>query len=310
MRLSDKAIRAYVSQYAIRRPVDWPALFCHDRPLFVEIGSGLGEFLIRRAAADPGTHFIGIEQDWTRVKRILRRIDETPEPLANVRVLQIDAVTALERLFVPRSIRTVQCLFPCPWPKRAHTKHRLFGREVLRLVNSRLDDGGELRIVTDFTPYADWVESQSEGTGFFCRRARVGPGFETKFERKWRREGIHEFEDLRFEKRRHIPVPVAEDVPLKLHFAEKFDPDRFHFPDRHGRPAVIAKEFLFDPRRRKAMVRLIVAEGTITQHLWVQVTHGRRGWCVAKAEGHTVLPTEGVDLALRLVGEAVVKSAA
>ena len=55
-------------------------------------------------------------------------------------------------------------------------------------------------------------------------------------------------------------------------------------------------------------LRLVVAEETITQHVWITIIKGPRGWCVAKAAGHSVLPTAGVGKAINQVYQAVCQS--
>ncbi|MDP2653603.1 MAG: hypothetical protein Q8Q08_06170 [Candidatus Omnitrophota bacterium] len=309
------ALETFVSHYQEQRPIDWDAQFVLPGPLEVEIGFGLGEYLIRMAQERPHSRLVGIEQDWTRVKKALNRIFEIrrKDPAAdfgrNIRILQVDARVAFERLFVPKSIARIYALFPCPWPKKGHVKHRLFARDFLRLLNSRISDAGRLQIVTDFRPYADWVLDESRETGFEVAAGVTGPRFDTKFERKWREQGQDEFIELDFVKRAHMDVALARDEELSVHFIERFDPDHFAFEDVVGETSVIGKEFLYDKVRGRGVVHLIIAEKSATQHLWVTISKAGAQWCVAKAEGHTVLPTQGVAWALQLVCEAAARSA-
>jgi tRNA (guanine-N7-)-methyltransferase len=323
------AIPAFMFHYHTRRPVQWAEVFGaganvgtnvganvgannHSPLPVVEIGCGLGEFLVRSAAAHRNENFVGIEQEWARVKKTLRRIvrvQETGEPLNNVKVMQTDAVVAFERLFDLKSIARIHCLFPCPWPKKKHVKRRLFSREFLRLMNSRLVTGGTVEIVTDFAPYFEWMQTQAVGCGFALKTATLSPQFDTKFERKWKEAGQKEFFQLILTKRRHIMVALKEDVELKIHFSKNFDPDRFALADEIGPETIIAKNFLYDPKREAAMVRVIVAEKNITQHVWISIALGKRGWCISKAEGQAVLPTVGVAKAIEKVYRAVAASA-
>lgn len=310
------AIDAYLSHYETPRPVDWAARFGNDRAVDLEIGSGLGEFLVRTALAEPQRNFVGIEQEWERVKKFLRRIEYVRADGAwdqgkpNIRVLQVDATVALERLFQPRSIHRLYCLFPCPWPKKGHIKHRLFSPRFLKLVNSRLIDGGSVQIVTDFLPYRDWVLEQTAERGFAVNVQTIQPRFDTKFERKWCAVGQREFYEILLEKTRHDDFPLRKDVELKIYFAPKFDPQRFQFEEVTGEVTVVLKDFLFDHDREIAMVHLVAAEESITQHVWVTVAKRSRGWRIAKTEGQTVLPTPGMAKAINLVYQAAVRSAA
>jgi len=292
-----------------KRPVDWDNCFPCTQPLELEIGSGLGEFLVRKARECPDRNFIGVEQDGKRVKKTLRKISRLKEEtfIDNIRLLQVDAVMALERLFAMHSISRVYSLFPCPWPKKRHIKHRLFSGEFLRLLNSRMLDGGECQVVTDFLPYRDWVLEQSEGTGFRVISRNMRSRFDTKYERKWREQGQDVFFELSLIKEDHRVVPVKTDVDLPVYFARDLSPETFRMVNATGLTTIIFKEFLFDKKRRKAMVRLLVAEPSLTQHVWVGVQEIPQGWQVALAEGQPVIPTEGVALAIRRVYEHIQK---
>ncbi|MFA5089100.1 MAG: tRNA (guanosine(46)-N7)-methyltransferase TrmB, partial [Candidatus Omnitrophota bacterium] len=269
----------------VERPIDWSREFHAPAPLDVEIGFGNGEFLVRTAKENPGRHFVGIEQHWERTYKTLGRIAR--EDIANVRVLLVDAALAFERLFSPLTIDNIYCLFPCPWPKKRHVSHRLFSREFLRLLNSRLVKKGQLKIVTDFLPYRDWILEQIERTGFSKETKEIQPQYGTKFERKWLEEGQKEFYQLRLIKERHIRVPLKEDVQLRTYSLDNFNAQNFTMEDdRDGEEKVIFKEFLYDGKREKAMVYLVVAEKDLTQHLWVAIAHGSDRWYVCPAEGN------------------------
>jgi len=167
-----------------------------------KIGFGMGEFLVRCATDSPNRNFVGLEQHWERIYKTLRRLERSrfADPGAghpdNIKILRIDARVAFERLFSPRSIDVIYCLFPCPWPKKGHVKHRLFSKKFLRLLNSRLKAKGMIKIVTDFFPYYEWMLTQIPTTGFDAATQTTQPQYGTKFERKWCEEGQKEFFEL------------------------------------------------------------------------------------------------------------------
>ena len=322
------AVENFILHHHVERPIDWSRRFDTVRPLDVEIGFGLGDFLVRTAQQYSERNFVGIEMDWQRVKKTLRKIhlankiggscsSQTRHPeehsdegshqnaIQNVRVLQVDANVAFSRLFAPLTIHNLYCLFPCPWPKKNHVKHRLFSHSFLRLSNSRLVSGGRMKIVTDHFSYFEWILAQAKQTGFQIETRTIEPQFDTKYERKWREGGQTEFFELNFVKQEHFDIPVQEDAELQAYFVDDFKPDRFRFPDVTGEESVIWKDFLFDARKEKGMVHLVVAEKNMAQHLWVMISHGPRGWCISKAEGHNVIPTRGVAQAIRLVYQQV-----
>jgi len=293
--------KSFISQYNCRRPIDWTGCFANGQPLEIEIGSGLGETLLRNAQVNPGRNYIGIERDWKRVKRTLRKI----KSIGNIRVLQMDAHVALLRLVEEKTINRIYSLFPCPWPKKGHEKHRLFSSEYLRLMNSRLTDGGSAQVVTDYLPFFHWACEQVPGTGFGMEKEVIPPQFDTKFERKWCATGQKEFYQLTLLKKEHVAIPLEEDQELKAYFLDNFLPESFTCRDITGETSIIFKDFIFDNKREKGMIHLVVSEPDITQHLWTIIVKGKERWCLAKAEGHTVLPTKGVARAIKHVAEEI-----
>ncbi len=300
-----------------KRPCDWASVFPDEAPLEVEIGSGQGEYLLDAAGTLPRVNRVGVECDWERVRRTCGRAARlSPEAqervVRSVRVLPVDVWTAFERMFRDRSVARMICLFPCPWPKDRHIHHRLFSGEFLRLVNARLQDGGELVIVTDYGPYADWIaeEYDQAETGLRLVRGMTPPRFATKFEAKWRAAGQDAFFQLVLTKERHLSVPLKEDAGVKAFYHDDFCPERFTVEETRGDLAVIMKDFLYDSARNHAMVRLMVAEPHLTQPVWVTIIRTEKGWCVLKAKGQQIVPSDGVARAIELVSEGVARSAA
>ncbi|MFP4473882.1 MAG: tRNA (guanine(46)-N(7))-methyltransferase TrmB [Candidatus Omnitrophota bacterium] len=296
------------------RPVDWEKEFSCRRPLHIEIGFGDGEFLIRSVLSRPEACFIGIELDWGRIQKCFRRIarldmSQQQEIFSRLRILRADAWTVFERLVRPRMVRHIECLFPCPWPKDRHERHRLFSPEFLRLINSRLEDSGTLRVVTDHEPYASWIREHAGGTGMVIDIGHVPAGFDTKFERKWRAGGQEVFSALRFKKGPHQDIPVVEDVIVKAYYHQHFDPEKFQLEkDVSAGVAVIPKETVFDREQEKYAVRVVVSEPHLTQNVWIGIVMTRKGWCVLRMEGQQVLPTDGVARAIARVSEAVART--
>jgi tRNA (guanine-N7-)-methyltransferase len=218
-----------------------------------------------------------------------------------VRVLLVDARIALERLFMPQTVQWVYGLFPCPWPKERHVKHRLFAQTFLTLLNSRLVPEGTVQMVTDHEPYLHWVLAQVPDTGFVAQWTTIAPRFSTKYERKWCETGQQEFYDLRLRKTSHIARPLTEDATLHIHRIAHFDATRFQPGALHGAITVTCKEFLYDPRRQKGMVWVFVAESGLTQDFWIEIVRSGEEWAIRPARGCGIVPTVGVQCALDLV---------
>ncbi len=133
--------------------VDLEAVFGRAAPHVLEIGFGMGEGLAETAAAHPGTDFLGVEVHTPGVGALLKQIGE--RGLANVRVIQHDAVEVLERMIAPGSLAGVRVFFPDPWHKKRHHKRRLIQPPLVALLASRLAPGGYLHLATDWQNYAE-----------------------------------------------------------------------------------------------------------------------------------------------------------
>jgi len=294
------SLKPFLNHGTLCRPTAWGAVFANHHPLEVEIGFGNGEYLERISREQPQVNFVGFEQYCERIHRTLRKLSRTG--LDNVRVLRLDARAGFERYFAPKTIARVHCLYPPPWPKKSDAKHRLFTGDFLRLVNSRLVDGGVLKVVTDHHPYIDWIQENIQDTGFAVEFKKTPANYGTKFEKKWVEEGKSEFYELLLTKNRHIPVEIKEDSTLQSYSLERFNPDNFTFKDySHEGLAVSFKEILFDAKKQTALVHVIACDGPLVQNIRIVIAHSPKGWRVNLAEGTMLMPTMGVSQALECV---------
>src|SRR6185369_17219821 len=120
-----------------------------------EIGFGMGETTARIAAANPGTDYLAIEVHSPGVGALLKKIGE--EAIANIRVVQHDAVEVMRDMVPAGSLAAIHVFFPDPWPKKRHHKRRLLQPDFAALAASRLAPGGVLHVATDWQEYADHV---------------------------------------------------------------------------------------------------------------------------------------------------------
>jgi len=286
--------------FTSERPIDWRKRFGRSARLELEIGFGRGDYLCARAQANADTDFAGIDLKWKPLLKALADLER--HKTDNVRLLQVDATVALERLFKPLSIDSVVALFPTPWPREQQSKQRLFSNGFLKLLNSRLTPGGQVQIVTDHERFAKWIFNQAADTGFTLSYNTIGPGFGTKFERKWFETGRREFYELRLRKEIHLNVPLKEDSKLLHYHADRFDPEGFHPMGERGEHYIIEfKDYLFDPRQRKGLVRAFIVEGSLLQTVWTEIVKEETGWRIRLTKGYGVVPTEGVRRALELL---------
>lgn len=277
-------------------PVDWPLLFGRDAPLDLEIGFGLGDFLVESARRMPDRNFIGLEAGWPMVKRALRKI--AIAGLTNVRLMLYDARTAVDFFFNERSVSTVYSLFPCPWPKQRHERNRLFGKEFLISLNARMTEDGSIIIVTDHKEYMEWIQGQIPGTGFTSQRDIVPPSYGTKYERKWQGSGRDSFYRIKLNKIIHIPPSNRKEATLISRIANAFNPKGLSLRGSRGGLTIEPKDFLFDPSQSRGMMRVVVAEDSLIQDIWIEIALRAKGWLIKPAKGSSFIPTRGVQAAL------------
>ena len=134
-------------------PLDLAGTFGRVAPVVLEIGSGMGEATAALAAAQPELDVVAVEVHRAGVAALLRRLEQAN--LANVRVVEGDAVALLKDAVPPASLTEVRVLFPDPWPKARHAKRRLLCVAFVELVATRLAPGGRLHVATDSAAYAD-----------------------------------------------------------------------------------------------------------------------------------------------------------
>jgi tRNA (guanine-N7-)-methyltransferase len=132
--------------------LDLGRLFGRAAPKILEIGFGMGETTARIASEHPENDYLGIEVHTPGVGSLLRRIAELG--LANVRVIQHDAVEVLRHMIAPEALDGVHIFFPDPWPKKRHHKRRLIQAPFLALLASRMKAGAYVHAATDWEDYA------------------------------------------------------------------------------------------------------------------------------------------------------------
>jgi tRNA (guanine-N7-)-methyltransferase len=198
-----RAHRELMPRYGIpfaAAPLDFDTVFGRRAPRILEIGFGMGETTAAIAAAHPENDYLGIEVHTPGVGSLLKRIAELG--IANVRVVQHDAVEVLRHMIPPGSLAGCHVFFPDPWPKKRHHKRRLLQPALVALLASRLAPGGYVHVATDWEEYAEQVlevlraEPSLENTADgFAPRPASRP--ETKFESRGLRLG-HAVRDLVF----------------------------------------------------------------------------------------------------------------
>ena len=144
----------------------WRERFGNDRPVWVEIGMGKGQFLMELARRNPQINFIGIEKYSSVLLRAVQKMEE--EPLPNLCFVRMDA-QELENVFGEGELDRIFLNFSDPWPKERHAKRRLPSSAFLARYDRILKADGELEFKTDNRALFDFAVEELEGTAWRVR---------------------------------------------------------------------------------------------------------------------------------------------
>ena len=153
-----KAFGAFGEQFLIpyqAQTLDLTTAFGKAAPTVLEIGFGMGEATAHIATVRPDTNFLCCEVHEPGVGALLKRIGE--QNLANVRIIQHDAVEVLDNMLGAESLDGVHIFFPDPWHKKRHNKRRLIQPPLVAKLASKLKSGGYIHCATDWQPYAEQI---------------------------------------------------------------------------------------------------------------------------------------------------------
>ena len=166
-------------------PIKWIELY-NNRPVYIEIGFGNGDFLRHLAQENPEPLHVGIEVSQRcidKTARICRR-----EGLKNIRLIFGDARFLLRECFPDGGVQGVYMNFPCPWPKQKHARRRVTTCAFVEVLGTVLAMDGFFELMTDERWYAEEVV-QAMGNATFLEVSdfQVNPdrAVTTKYHQKW-----------------------------------------------------------------------------------------------------------------------------
>jgi tRNA (guanine-N7-)-methyltransferase len=173
--------------------IDWKSslVFDNDLPVYVEICSGNGQWIIEQAKAHPEINWVAVEMRFERARQVWLKMHRAE--LSNLYVVCAEALEFL-RYYVPAaSIGECFVNFPDPWPKRQHAKHRIVQAPFVALMKQTMKPGASITLVTDSIAYRDQMLEEFSAwrsnftPPFFCTDYAVyGESF---FAKLWREKG-------------------------------------------------------------------------------------------------------------------------
>jgi tRNA (guanine-N7-)-methyltransferase len=123
----------------------------------LELGCGHGHFLTAFAGQYPAVQCLGIDLCRDRIRRAERKRQRSALP--SLHFIHAEARELLDALPPQVRFRRVFVLFPDPWPKRRHRKHRLVSDDFLDRVAGVSTVGGEFFFRSDALDYVAEVRA-------------------------------------------------------------------------------------------------------------------------------------------------------
>ncbi|MEL1206114.1 tRNA (guanosine(46)-N7)-methyltransferase TrmB, partial [Staphylococcus epidermidis] len=119
--------------------------FAKEQPIYIEVGSGKGQFITQMAQKYPDRNFIAVEIQESAIAVILQKQVELKLP--NLQLL-LGNGAALTTFFAENEVAGVYLNFSDPWPKSRHEKRRLTYKSFLAEYQQIMQPTGYLRFKT------------------------------------------------------------------------------------------------------------------------------------------------------------------
>jgi len=176
--------RIHANPFSVPKPdpiPNWDKTFGRKAPIALEIGFGIGGFLLDLGAKHPELNVLGIEIRQHFVNGVLKQA--ASRELSNVQAIVANVNRDLDELLEDQSVSFVSVNFPDPWFKKRHHKRRVIQTDFLDILVRKMVPGGVFHLMTDFTPIGeDSLEifeermdfENLEGPGKFASESTTG----------------------------------------------------------------------------------------------------------------------------------------
>jgi tRNA (guanine-N7-)-methyltransferase len=144
----------------------WQEYFGNNKPLYVELGMGKGNFITTMARQQQNINFVGVE----RVPEIIHKAGKRDiAGLPNLYFLHLD-VAQLTEYFAQGEIERIYLNFSDPWPKKRHGKRRLTNPFFLKIYKKLLKNGGSIHFKTDNIDFFEYSLEQFVAEDFSLQK--------------------------------------------------------------------------------------------------------------------------------------------
>lgn len=137
------------SLYFISNPTyyknKWSLLFGNNNPIYLELGMGRGDFIIKMAKTYPKINFVGVEINESQLSTAISRLGIQKIP--NLKLVLLDA-RQIDTIF-GREIDTIYLTFSEPWPKPEDERKRFTHISYLKIYDKIFKKNKHIIMKTD-----------------------------------------------------------------------------------------------------------------------------------------------------------------
>ena len=123
----------------------WNDFFGNHNPIYLELGTGRGEFIIQMAKKYPEYNFIGLELNESQIATAAKRLER--ENIKNLKLIKDDARN-ITNIF-GKEIDTIYLTFSEPWPKKRDEKNRFTHESYLKIYDQIFKKDKHIILKTD-----------------------------------------------------------------------------------------------------------------------------------------------------------------
>lgn len=137
------------SKYYVSNPTKykgkWNDFFGNHHPIYLELGTGRGEFIIQMAKKYPEYNFIGLELNESQIATAAKKLER--ENIKNLKLIKDDARNIIN--IFGKEIDTIYLTFSEPWPKKRDEKNRFTHESYLKLYDRIFKKDKHIILKTD-----------------------------------------------------------------------------------------------------------------------------------------------------------------
>lgn len=167
-------------------------LFGNSNPIYIEIGTGKGKFIVENAKKNPNINFIGIEKYDSVIVKAIEKAEELNLP--NLLFIRMDA-TEVEDVF-NHEIDFIYLNFSDPWPKKRHAHRRLSSPLFLKRYETLFKNNMAIEMKTDNRHLFEYSIMSFNEYGFHIddislnlHEDDIGENISTEYEQKFSSKG-------------------------------------------------------------------------------------------------------------------------